>query len=315
MAAIGLCALSGCGLHVPDIAEPWDGPNGSAQLEFEIRRKVFCELKDAVKAAYEYQVDEVDDVTHNPVPGSKRYLLPKDWVAQMTLQLQVEESTAFNPGVTFNTPMHSAVTNFAGEYLAPSGSLLSAWNYPFLSTPQSYNLGLGGTLSSAATKNVKYNGYWTVSTLLEEPKANSLCDKKNPARNPFVGKDEVPSYSSMLLQSDLGIPQWLVNALRTETWIYSDKKVGASGPKTDSNAANPDQLQEEIKFVVISNGNINPTWRLVRISANTGNTPFLASGRTRTHDLIITFAPIGDSVLHQATLFGQSVSSSFSRVQ
>lgn len=311
-----LSLSSSCGLRVPDVAEPWDGPKGTAQLEFEIRRKVYCELKDAVKVAYyRFIVRDRDEKTNLPIKGSERSLLPKDWVAQITLQLQVEESVSLNPGLSFNTPMHAAVTNFDGQFLAPSGSLLSTMTYPFLSTPQSYNLGMGGQLQSTALKNLKYNGYWRVETLLEESKPNSLCDKKNPARNPFENNDGSSSNSSLfLLQSELGITDWLVDSLQTETWIYSDKKEGSGGmrsPKSDVFSANPDQLQEEIRFVVISNGNITPTWKLVRVSANTAGLPLFGTGRTRNHSLIITFAPSGDSTLHQATLFGQAVSSSF----
>ena len=47
----------------------------------------------------------------------------------------------------------------------------------------------------------------------------------------------------------------------------------------------------EIKFIIITSGNVQPTWKLVQVSANTGGTPFFSSGRTRTHDLILTIGP------------------------
>jgi len=54
------CSLGGCGLVVPEIKEIWDRDipgdpsikkpefTGTAQIEFEIRRKIFCEIKTAV---------------------------------------------------------------------------------------------------------------------------------------------------------------------------------------------------------------------------------------------------------------------------
>ena len=38
-------------------------------------------------------------------------------------------------------------------------------------------------------------------------------------------------------------------------------------------------------------GRVTPTWKLVNVSANTGNVPFSNVGRTRTHDLFITIGP------------------------
>lgn len=52
-----------------------------------------------------------------------------------------------------------------------------------------------------------------------------------------------------------------------------------------------DVLTYEIKFIMVSNGNITPTWKLVNVTASSGNLPLLNLGRTRTNDLILTFGP------------------------
>ena len=67
----------------------------------------------------------------------------------------------------------------------------------------------------------------------------------------------------------------------------------------------------EIKFIIVSNGNISPTWKLVRVTANNGSAPLFATGRTRTHDLIITIGPSNQKTLntHLASQIGQAVSS------
>jgi len=44
-------------------------------------------------------------------------------------------------------------------------------------------------------------------------------------------------------------------------------------------------------FIVTYSGNITPTWKLVRFTANPGSN-FLTASRMRTNDLVITFAPL-----------------------
>ncbi len=177
-----------------------------------------------------------------------------------------------------------------------------------------YSLGLGGTISSTATRVDKFNAYWSVAKLKEPKKKgpSALCDG---APNIFV-ENSTPSSSSLLIQSDLGLKDWLVGALKTEGSIYSDQMPssgtsgatnnGGSGSKT---AFEPSELSIEIKFIVVSTGNVTPTWKLVRVSANTGNSPLFSSGRTRTHDLLITFGPQKNTSLHTAGQIGQAFSS------
>jgi hypothetical protein len=59
----------------------------------------------------------------------------------------------------------------------------------------------------------------------------------------------------------------------------------------------------------VSNGSITPTWKLVKLSANTGSNPLFATGRTRTHDLIITMGPETEQTAnaHLASQIGNAV--------
>ena len=61
-----------------------------------------------------------------------------------------------------------------------------------------------------------------------------------------------------------------------------------------------DVYSYEIKFVIVSNGSVTPTWKLVHVSANSGALPFVSAGRTRTHDLILTFGPSAGQGLYAA---------------
>lgn len=318
-ALISSCFLVGCGLRAPDIAEPWDqdipaGTFGSkqkykfsatAQIEYEVKKRIYCDLKRAVQAANALTVTE----------GKKsRPLLPDDWGAQVSISLAVDELSALNPGVTFNTPMHNGIVNFVGQYLGPStiggAGLLTgaplAQTYGPLSAPQSYALGLGGTLSSTASRTDTFNPYWSIEYLMIPDTETSDC-----LNDPIRLHGVTPASSSpFILESDLGIEDWLVGAMRANTTLHSvdvpqsfsggDSQPGAqkSGGKTSGKASaklgfsknQVDTVTLELKFIIVSSGNITPTWRLVRVSTNSGS-PLFNTGRTRTHDVIITIGP------------------------
>src|SRR5206468_1351046 len=99
--SVAYSVLVGCGLAVPDIKEAWDadkpadarGPKipGAAQIEFEIKKHVFCQLEEAVK-----YVNHNFPVSSGPSPTKltplAKYPIPPEWIAQISLSLQVDES-------------------------------------------------------------------------------------------------------------------------------------------------------------------------------------------------------------------------------
>ena len=101
-------------MRVPEISEVWDGPNATKQIEFEIRRRIYCDLKDVAIDTKNWKVKNRDDKTGKVISESQ--LLPDEWGAEVTISLQVDEASALNPGIAFNTPLHAGVTNFAGEF-------------------------------------------------------------------------------------------------------------------------------------------------------------------------------------------------------
>jgi hypothetical protein len=277
---VAVCILTGCAIGVPDIKEVWDSPEGTRQIEFEIKRRIFCDLGAAVRNVNsQYRVESRKSAKDKL---KRRLFIPADWGAQLSLSLQVDESTSLNPGVALNTTKPNAVTTFVG--------------FPPVTTPQSSSLGFGGTLSSTATRVDKFNPYYSVADLMVEPTGASVC---NPENDPFKLKGESPSSSSpFLVLSDLGVGQWLEDAMWTNIFIPSSPKpqgapAGSQGsaPGSQGSSSQPDTITLEIKFIIVSSGNVTPTWKLVRVSANTGNSPLFATGRTRTHDLIITIGP------------------------
>jgi hypothetical protein len=279
LAATCMCFLaSGCGLRVPDIKEIWDGPEGTEQIEFEIKKRVYCDLKDAVFEAEQTPYFVEDRTTGRT---TRKQIIPDDWGAQVSLLLQVDESTALNPGVAFTEPWQNAIVHFA------NGNITS---------PQSFSLSAGATLSSTATRIDKFDPYYTIAFLKIPQTKESVCI---PGNDPFVKNNETPASSSPLIQSELGISKWLAEAMFTQALLHS---VGSGSA--------PDTVSLEIKFIIVSSGNVNPAWKLVRVTANNGSAPLFMTGRTRTHDLIITIGPANQKTLntHLASQIGQAVS-------
>lgn len=232
-----LCGLGGCGITVPQIGEAWDQDfhdthsdkpkplkvTGSGQIEFEIRKRVYCDLKRAVQEAQEHGAKVDDGKGH--VRKSK--LIPEDWIAQVSLSSEVDELSALNPGVAFNTPLHTAITHFTGEGAPAAGVPVTyGATYPFLATPQSYGLGLGGTLSSTATRIDKFDPFYTIKSLSSPIDKQSVCatyEAEDNSNDPFVMQHFKPAKSSPLILSDLGITDWLIDAMVNNWSLYQER--------------------------------------------------------------------------------------------
>ena len=186
------------------------------------------------------------------------------------MSVTIDEQTSLNPGVSFRTPMRSAITNFKGEYLAPSGSLLSAMTYPLISTPQSYSFGIGGTASSEASVDDSSDFSVLFKPLLTGKNWDDYFRKRSGNQD-----TSCKNVSNVLIEGDLGLNDWL------EDRVLPVMLGNVSAPKTS--------VQRHLFFKVVTNGNIAPTWTLVRVS--TPSTPLASAGRTRTYDLIVTLGP------------------------
>lgn len=157
----------------------------------------------------------------------------------------------------------------------------------------SFTLGLGGTASSTATRNDKLNMFFTVKELLEGTPSIRLTCRSGTAN------------ADLFLQSDLKIYDWLHAALLPHS-------VGIINYANNTTAQNA--ITHDIKFQIVSNGSVNPQWKLVKFSANTGAS-LVSAGRDRTQELIITFGPTQQGMLapaaansHLATETGSAIS-------
>jgi hypothetical protein len=132
-----------------------------------------------------------------------------------------------------------------------------------------FGLAGGGTLSADATRQDKLNSYYLVSDL------RTLGPCLKGTRPGGV----------LLLQSDLGLEEWLRdNVTAADTGVIKYAKDYSDGPlKTNV-------LSHEIKFDITNTGNITAGWKLTRVSVNqSGN--LLSATRDRTNDLTITLGP------------------------
>lgn len=246
--------LSGCGTYVPEIQEPWVSPGQGQVMVRDLVKHIHCEVEKAVKGVIEQ--DKEFAVAWNNGKRDAEWL--ETWGVQIALTLTIDESSNLNPGVTFNTPIIPANVAFPG--LNP------------ISMGQIYNFGLGGTLSSGATRIDKLSTYFTVKQLLTEQK---FCTEESQPSDP-------PKLS--LLESDLRLEEWLADAVfiqGTKTAEFSSKAIEGQFKQN--------VISQEVKFMIVSSGNITPSWKLVRVSANPSS--FFGVNRTRTHDLTVTFGP------------------------
>jgi hypothetical protein len=243
-----MLAVTGCGTMVPSQTEVWETREIDNDMAFRIKRSIFCELIAAIRSTNEFY-----DATSNSPD-----VIPPDYGVQLQTTLTVEESTALNPSLTYNRTL--ANTSVMGATVG-----------------QMFNLGVGATASSTATRVDTGYSYYVIEKIAAKGKNKNFCaDLADPTSR---------AGSSPLLKSDLGIETFLRNAVKAAVVLHS------SVPGTGKKDAKLDVYSYEVKFAVITNGSVNPVWKLVNVSADTGSLPLVNAGRTRTHDLLITFGP------------------------
>lgn len=182
--------------------------------------------------------------------------IPDNYGVQLQYSLTIDESTAVNPSINLTRTL-------------PSARIFD------VNIGQNLGLSTGLNLSSTATRTDTFYSYYNIGRIAA-PGANSWCHDSSQ-RN-LDG-------SSPLLKVDLGIERYLLGA------VWSAAGVPSSEPPKGKKDLKLDVYSYEIKFVVLSNGSLNPSIKLASVSTNGGSPPFLTGGRTRTHDMILTFGP------------------------
>lgn len=266
-----LLAVSGCGTYVPDYQEFW-ATSGDAQDKVQmVMRQTKCELIRALR----YIIRSDIDFANNGLNGGKRRLkwLEK-WGADLAFIFTIEEKSTLTPNIALNTLLPSVTTSFPG-----SGTT---------TTPQSYSTTIGASLSSDGFRQQKIHAFYKFSELIGPDR--DLPTKEAILSTPCLTKN---TNGSLFLESDLKILDWLTTLEKLQLDESADFSLPDSFAKDGA-------LSNEVKFEIVSSGNVTPMWKLALVSANTAST-FYTGSRDRTQDLVITIGgSSGSGGLNQA---------------
>jgi hypothetical protein len=299
--------LGSCGLKVPEMQETYQKPHDYQALVGAIISEAYCEIKKSV------QFVTVADLEASQIARKLGYNQPprldflSDWGAQVTLDLTVEDKTALNPGVSFNTPMHSGVTHFVGEnvpgmFSGSAATLASALTYSFITTPQNYALSLGGTASTNATRRGTVAFFLRLGDFLDKRSLTEAKAEKDRLEKEAVasGADDyaVCKDDGFFIEGDLKFKQQLYAIL--QPLVDPEIPNFAEAMRVQAAVSKRDVIQHDVNFIITTGGNITPGWKLVRISANQSGNLFSTS-RARTQHVLITLGPLsGTTALEKA---------------
>jgi hypothetical protein len=225
----------------------------------------------------------VPEIQENPVDQAGGQLLVKAIVNSVHCAVKNAVIEALGPkGVPQNlSQRQGAFMNNWGAQMALTLTVeeKSTLNPVSVLTPVSpptaiFTLGLGAAASSDAIRKETLNFYYTVDQL----RSGRLCPDPNNLE-PYAPRD------SLLLQNDLRVTEWLLDVIMA----VGTREIGV--PIDAKSILKQNVIAHEVKFEVVTSGNITPAWKLLRATVNQSGT-FLSASRDRTHDLTITFGPI-----------------------
>ena len=113
-----------------------------------------------------------------------------------------------------------------------------------VTVPQTFSLGFGGTLSSEALRTDKFNTYYSIKDLMKPETAICQSDgKPDPKKDPFSYLKWTPAVSSLLIESDLGIKDWLIGAMVFN--IFLPSSLQPSPPSASNSGENSKASSKE----------------------------------------------------------------------
>lgn len=145
----------------------------------------------------------------------------------------------------------------------PTVSLISP-----LPLDQSYTTVLGGSASSQATRTVNLEFYYDFASEFLGP---DFDRRHAPAACVPPGTFQI--------EGDLKIKQFIDMATFP---FYLPGNVSAKTPEATS---------QEIEFVTSVDGNVSPTWKLIRVAAAGGAPGMFDANRSSTNDIIVSIGP------------------------
>jgi hypothetical protein len=244
-------SIGGCGLYVPHQGEIVDQPEGLMEAGGALEKNV----KSQIYCELKYAVIAVT------TPGNPYYM------AQFR-KGRYNASLPDDWGIEFTLTLQVDESTSLNPSAALSGF-----------SPPSFTLGLAGTASSTATRIDKFTSLYIVGDLRTDLGKTDQCfyDQTTHERRNYVAPG-----SSLLIRSDLRILDWLYGALHVE---------GTYKSEADDPSKKDDIYSYDVKFAVVTSGTANPAWKLLRVATNQSGAALLGAGRTRTHELLMTFGP------------------------
>jgi hypothetical protein len=144
----------------------------------------------------------------------------------------------------------------------PTVSLISP-----LPIDQSYTTVLGGSASAQATRTVNLEFYYDfASEFLRD------FDRTRPPT-------KCTPLGTFQIEGDLKIAEFVDMA------TFPFYLPGNVSPKA------PEATSQEIEFVVSVDGNITPSWKLVRVATSGGSNGMFDASRSKTNDIIVSIGP------------------------
>jgi hypothetical protein len=271
--------LSACGTFVPGLQEIYDIEDTSRMID-AIVSHVQCEVQSGIQFLI---LDDIDAASAAlSLTGKiqeRRLKFLEDWAAQATLTLTVDEKTTLSPGLSLNQVFPNAITTFS------NGNVTTA---------QSFSLGLGATASADATR--KETVSWLIDFRRFMNKRSLLRARKERDRVYAAARTAGAHTISIcndgpLIEGDLKLREWLYAVLLpafVQGGIVSDYRAAL---ENEAKLTKKDVISHQITFAILYSGNVTPTWKLVRVSANQGSLPLFNAQRGRTQDLTISMGP------------------------
>lgn len=280
LAAVCLIAPSLSGCIIPEAA-PLLGHGRKKRILYDVIRGVQCEISKSVRK--QIKLDQAGKW------GARKLEWLETWNALIDLNVKVDDSISFNPGVSLLTPN------------LPSATVWLANTTPRV-VQQSYKFGIGaGVEYSPSREDMVQFAYPFQQFLNERSELVALSDTR-------------PCYSiaGITIEADLKLDDWLDDVLEpvkkcaflgmpldveqaeTMTLFAGEAEQSDACYRADFRKilmGNPiSTLTHQVQFVVKFDVNATPSWSLVRVSTPPSPALFDAS-RKDTSTLLITIGP------------------------
>lgn len=287
-------ALSGCGLYVPEKQFLSDdaiiddkGHSRQGSFENDLVGHIKCEIEKGILRVKEarfshivpwlYKEERLVAIVKDKNGKVEKQETDLVWGTAVYLQVQVEEQSQLNPGVSVTEPFHNAYGVVAGPNSLPlTPASLAAPTIAAI--PQNFNLGIGASATAHATRQETIQFTLNNAYLLQRMKGTHSEDLQCD----HVGNKT----SGVMIESNLKIDDFIYD----KAALASYENIIDTGP----NWAPYNTFQEQLTFVASYEGGVTPTWKFARASVNPSS-PTLAAQRTDTNTLIITLGQMDPS--------------------